>query len=102
MYISFTPGTSKESVIIDGGQLESGKKYLIAMEGAFNDSSYSPNYVYTTFKTNFPPYNGECTVNTTTGKGHSRCDEDHYHKICTVYYYISMFLWQNSEYVFEI
>lgn len=81
MYISFTPGTSKESVIIDGGQLESGKKYLIAMEGAFNDSSYSPNYVYTTFKTNFPPYNGECTVNTTTGNGHSRCDEDHYHNI---------------------
>lgn len=79
MYISFTSGTLKESVIIDGGQLESGKKYLIAMEGAFNDSSYSPNFVYTTFKTNFPPYNGHCTVNTTTGNDHSG-GEDHCHK----------------------
>lgn len=80
MYISFTPGTFKESVIIDGGQLESGKKYLIAMEGAFNGSSNPPNFVYTTFKTNFPPYNGHCTVNTTTGNGHSGREEDHCHK----------------------
>lgn len=66
-------GTYKESIIIDANQLEMGKKYLIAMKGLFNDSSTSgdPNYIHMTFQTNFPPYNGDCSVNTSTGELHN-------------------------------
>ncbi|XP_062602879.1 uncharacterized protein LOC134264616, partial [Saccostrea cucullata] len=59
-----TTGITREGITIEAHQLEMGKKYLIAMKGSFNDSG--PNYVYKTFRTNFPPYNGECQVNTTT------------------------------------
>ncbi|XP_061194795.1 uncharacterized protein LOC133202955 [Saccostrea echinata] len=59
-----TTGTTREGIIIAAHQLEKGKKYLIAMRGFFNDTG--SNYVYKTFRTNYPPYNGDCQVNTTT------------------------------------
>lgn len=61
-------GTVREGIIIAGHQLEMGTKYLIAMKGSFNDSSATPNYVYRVFRTNYPPYNGECQVNTSAGR----------------------------------
>lgn len=69
----FFAGIDNQALVVKENTLDAGKRYVIKLTTTL-DTRSGPSTVIMDIRTNYPPYNGVCTVTPT--KGDDACDNN--------------------------